>query len=157
MNQAIEAFAERFDSDVDAKDVGHWTFSEYRDAARATLEASRNGAAWLLPVAAAICPGNGTSYGMILTPLGIVQVMDEWSESNVLRSHGTESVLLSMPQWRGHGAWAFRPGYTDVEYVAEKLSFSPRSPDALVIAAFLNALWAEMNAPWTETVVVRVQ
>jgi len=162
MNKSIEAFAAEFDKRVEEgrADLGKWRFANYLDFARWTISASSASAPepepWTQPVAAAPCPGNGTSYGMILTPLDGAGATDVWSRGNVLSSHQPGSILVCLPEFRTAGSWAFAPGYSDPSYVGEKLRLNPEGSDCLVISAFLNGLWAVMDEPERHAVVVQV-
>lgn len=123
-------------ADNSSQNYGHWRADDYRAAAFTAATLLRQG-----PVVTAPCPGNSTSYTMVLTPVGHLLPVDAWASTALAAND--KAIVVALPHFRGRPCWMFTPGYTDPTYVTEKLGVS--DTDAVVIATFLNALWEQLG------------
>ena len=112
-------------------DIGAWVFDDYEYHVEANDVAFhlREGRS----VAISVEPENGTRYSLALTPWRFVHIAPMWP---LLIDE--DSILVAV--LGNHRCAPMRRGYTDERYVREKLDVN-RS-DAVVIAAFLNAVWS---------------
>lgn len=89
-----------------------------------------------IPAVVDYCPGNGTRYTLVFTPL---------TDPEGIKAVGGVDVVVSLVNFQS--AWAFDfPGYHTDDYVEEKL-FSKIGglPDAHAVATLFNAISAVLH------------